>query len=222
MTRRNDGNEIMSRMAPPEASTSLVDYIAESLQEMILGGELRPDEAVNINAIAKQTSVSLVPVREALARLSATGLLRFVPNRGYRVSPRLDPSMRASLFQARELLELSAAPLAAANRTVVELKELKKLNTSMKTLKGTVPEEIHRFFRSNDQFHRKFLAMTKNPYLVKMFESLSFDLLMAREVAAPIDVPRLTEEHDEIIAAIEKREAEELQRLLASHIQSTL
>jgi DNA-binding GntR family transcriptional regulator len=52
-------------------STSLVDRLTDQLKEMIMTGDLAPDAPVNINAIAKQASVSLVPVREALARLSA-------------------------------------------------------------------------------------------------------------------------------------------------------
>jgi DNA-binding GntR family transcriptional regulator len=89
-----------------------MDRLTDQLKEMIMTGELGPDAPVNINAIAKQATVSLVPVREALARLSASGLLQFKPNRGYRVSPRLTPEGREALFEARELLELSAAPLA--------------------------------------------------------------------------------------------------------------
>ena len=54
-----------------ESSTSLVDRLTDSLKDKILNGELSADEAVNISAIAKENGVSLIPVREALARLSA-------------------------------------------------------------------------------------------------------------------------------------------------------
>lgn len=212
----------MSRLAPPEASTSLVDYISDAVQEMILSGALSPGEPVNINAIAKQTAVSLVPVREALARLSAKGLLTFLPNRGYRVSPPLDDASRASLFQAREVLEVAAAPLAVEHRTSADVRSLRRLNASMKALDGEVQKDRQTFFRLNDQFHRVYLGMSKNLYLVKMFETLAFDLLMSREPAAPIDVPRLTREHEIIIDAIEARDAEALKKLLIRHIRSTL
>jgi len=124
-------------------STSLVDRLTDQLKEMIMTGELGPDAPVNINAIAKQATVSLVPVREALARLSASGLLQFKPNRGYRVSPRLTPEGREALFEARELLELSAAPLAVENRNHEQMAELASLNQAMRKLSGNSGFSIH-------------------------------------------------------------------------------
>ncbi len=212
----------MNLLAPPETSTSLVDFITARVKDMILLGELGPDEPVNINVIAKQAQVSLVPVREALARLSAIGLLQFAPNRGYRVIARLGPEARAALYEAREILERSAAPLAAANRTDAQVAELRSLNLEMHALGEAADTEPHAFFRLNDRFHKTYVGMTGNLYLERMFEGLSFDLLMAREHDFPTQhIARLADEHDEIIAAIEQRDADGLATLLTKHIRST-
>ena len=202
-------------------STSLVDRLTDQLKEMILTGELAPDAPVNINAIAKQASVSLVPVREALARLSASGLLQFKPNRGYRVSPRLTSEGREALFEARELLELTAAPLAVEHRTDEQMAELASLNQGMRKLSGkprTIPQN---FFRLNDKFHRTYVGTSANPYLVRFFDVLSFDLFMAREVTAAIDIKRLTTEHEIIIKSLKDRNLEQLSKSLRNHIRST-
>jgi DNA-binding transcriptional regulator YhcF (GntR family) len=89
----------MSLSAYP--SPSLVDRIAEQVTTQIFDGALRAGDSVNIDALARAAQVSSVPVREALARLSATGLLVFTPNRGYSVAPLLTPEQRASNRAAR-------------------------------------------------------------------------------------------------------------------------
>ena len=204
-----------------ESSTSLVDRLTDSLKDKILNGELSADEAVNISAIAKENGVSLIPVREALARLSAWGLLQFLPNRGYRVVPRLDPEARAALFQAREILELSAVPLAVIHRTDEQLKTLREINKQMRSLDKSKLADQRSFFRLNDQFHRHYLQMSGNPFLERMFESLSFDLLLSRETTTPVQIPRLCLEHDQIIDAAKKRDATLLNDILRRHIRST-
>jgi DNA-binding GntR family transcriptional regulator len=202
-------------------STSLVDRLTDQLKEMIMTGELGPDAPVNINAIAKEAAVSLVPVREALARLSASGLLQFRPNRGYRVSPRLTPEGREGLFEARELLELAAAPLAVENRDEEQMEELASLNQAMRKLSGKSRTMPQNFFRLNDKFHRTYVGTSANVYLVRFFDVLSFDLIMAREVTAPIDIKRLTAEHEIIIKSLKDRNLELLSKSLRNHIRST-
>jgi len=202
-------------------STSLVDRLTDQLKEMIMTGELAPDAPVNINAIAKQATVSLVPVREALARLSASGLLQFKPNLGYRVSPRLTPEGREALFEARELLELAAAPLAVENRDEEQMEELASLNQAMRKLSGKPRTMPQNFFRLNDKFHRTYVGTSANAYLVRFFDVLSFDLIMAREVTAPIDIKRLTAEHEIIIKSLKERNLDLLSKSLRNHIRST-
>jgi GntR family transcriptional repressor for pyruvate dehydrogenase complex len=149
------------------------------------------------------------------------GLLQFAPNRGYRVVPRLKPETRAELFEAREMLERAAAPLATAKRTEAQLAKLRSLNTEMRALGRKKRPDQESFFLLNHQFHRLYVQMTGNSFLERMFESLSFDLLLSRETTEVVDIARLSEEHDQIIAAIEKRDAPLLDVTLMKHIRST-
>jgi len=204
------------------SSTSLVDRVAERVIGLIRRGELQPGAQVNINSLAKQWSISLVPIREALARLSATGLLQFIPNRGYRVSPRLTPEERASLFEVRELIELAAARVATTARTDEQISVLIKLNEQMRHLvEVDTNTRSYDFFTLNDEFHKAYVRMSANPYLIKWFDALSFDALISREVDAQFDIQRLVEEHDAIIRALQSRKAPKLRDLLRRHIRST-
>ena len=204
-----------------ESSPSLVDRLADGLKDMILNGELSPDEPLNISSIAKQNGVSLVPVREALARLGAMGLLQFAPNRGYRMAPKLELETRTKLFEAREILERAAVPLAVTYRTDAQLTLLRALNAEMRALGRKKSPNHKSFFRLNHQFHRIYVQTTSNLYLDRMFESLSFDLHLSREARDSIDITRLSEEHDEIISALEKKDVSRLDAILMNHIRST-
>jgi DNA-binding GntR family transcriptional regulator len=204
------------------ASTSLVDRVAGQVTAMIRRGELQPDAQVNINALAKRWSISLVPIREALARLSATGLLQFVPNRGYRVAPRLTKEERLALFEAREFLEVTAAKLAAKHRTDAQIDALKQLNEKMRALPSKSTEaSSYAFFTLNDEFHKSYVRMSSNAYLIKWFEALSFDALVSRETGTEFDIERLVGEHEQIIHAIAERKAATIRDLLKKHIRST-
>jgi DNA-binding GntR family transcriptional regulator len=204
------------------SSTSLVDRVAERVTGLIRRGELQPGAQVNINALAKQWSISLVPIREALARLSATGLLQFIPNRGYRVAPRLTEVERASLFEVRELIELAAARVATTARTDEQVSVLIKLNDQMRRLANVDSKtRSYDFFTLNDEFHKAYVRMSGNPYLIKWFDALSFDALISRETDAQFDIERLVEEHDAIIHALQARKAPKLRDLLRRHIRST-
>jgi DNA-binding GntR family transcriptional regulator len=202
-------------------STSLVDRVTDRVREMILKGNLLPDEALNINAIAKQANVSLVPVREALARLSAFGLLQYTPNRGYRVTPRATPQERTALFEAREFLELSAAPLAVEYRTDEQIEELQELNQSMRKVDTIRPLVPRNFFHLNDKFHRLYVSTSANAYLVRFFDVLSFDLFASRQESLRVEIKRLTAEHALIIQALRKRDLGQLSITLQNHIRST-
>ena len=59
--------------------------IALALEEAIVSGELEPGTVLRQEQVSAQYAVSRTPVREALRRLSALGLVSFEPNRGFRV-----------------------------------------------------------------------------------------------------------------------------------------
>src|SRR5258708_19689936 len=65
--------------------TTKADDIALVIEEAIVSGELAPGTVLRQEQLSEQFNVSRTPVREALRRLAALGLVSFVPNRGVRV-----------------------------------------------------------------------------------------------------------------------------------------
>ena len=95
-----------------DAETTKADEIGAALERAILFGELPPGTMLRQEQLAEQYGVSRTPIREALRRLDALGLVVFRPNRGVLVARPSRDELRQSIV-ARAALEGAAAELAA-------------------------------------------------------------------------------------------------------------
>jgi DNA-binding GntR family transcriptional regulator len=99
------------------------DEIALVLEEAIVSGELEPGRVLRQEELSARFTVSRTPVREALRRLAALGLVSFEPNRGVRVRTITGDELREA-FLVRAELESLATEIAAPRFTEAELEEL--------------------------------------------------------------------------------------------------
>jgi len=70
-----------------DAKNTLASHLVDRLREEILSGNLAPGSKINVESIRRNFGVSLSPLREALARLIAVGLVELHDNKGYSVAP---------------------------------------------------------------------------------------------------------------------------------------
>ena len=103
------------------------DDIALVIEEAIVSGELAPGTVLRQEQLSEQFNVSRTPVREALRRLAALGLVSFVPNRGVRVRTISRDELHEA-FMVRAELESLATEVAATKITPEEL-ELRHQNS---------------------------------------------------------------------------------------------
>ena len=99
------------------------DDIALVIEEAIVSGELAPGTVLRQEQLSEQFNVSRTPVREALRRLAALGLVSFVPNRGVRVRTLSREELREA-FLVRAELESLATALATPRMTADDLRRL--------------------------------------------------------------------------------------------------
>jgi len=92
----------VARPGFPVSRQVLADHVYEALLEWLMDGRLEPGAAVSIDGMARELDVSPTPVREALARLEHTGMVRRVALKGYRVAPVFTREDFAELMEARE------------------------------------------------------------------------------------------------------------------------
>src|SRR5437879_9651854 len=99
------------------------DDIALVIEEAIVSGELAPGSVLRQEQLSEQFKVSRTPIREALRRLAALGLVDFVPNRGVRVRMISREELHEA-FLVRAELEALATEVAAAKMTPEDHAEL--------------------------------------------------------------------------------------------------
>src|SRR5450830_1577850 len=97
-------------------SPSTSEIITRHLRDAIVAGHFAEDEPIRQDDIARQFNVSKIPVREALKRLEAEGLVMFQRNRGAMVT-RVSDAELAQMFEVRMLLEDKVLRLAIPNMT---------------------------------------------------------------------------------------------------------
>ena len=97
---------------------SVADHVERALRARILAGALEPGARLHQEGLSEELGVSRTPLREALGRLAADGLVDVLPNRGARVADVRPEDMRAA-YEARLVIEPAAAGLAAERATTL-------------------------------------------------------------------------------------------------------
>ncbi len=210
-----------ARSSRPLQPVSLAELALERLQERIVDGVLPEGSRLVIDQIAREFGVSLIPVREALARLHAARLVEHAPNKGYRVAKRLSLVDLGELFQARMVLESGTIEMAVRNLTPDLLERLRAINSAIACCEvGTTFALFQRFVTLNDQFHLTLIEAAGNSLLVAAYKNLAYSPLVARELfgRGVEDLSFVVQEHEAILAALDKRNVAAARKAVSSHI----
>ncbi|HEX5584601.1 GntR family transcriptional regulator [Gaiella sp.] len=149
------------------------------VRERILGGAYGPGYRFVIDTLAGEFGVSALPVREAIRRLEAEGLVVFRPNAGAQVAP-ADPGLFEAELTVLAILEGYATACAASRLGEVEIAQLGELNNRMEEAIGRL--DPLGFSRLNQEFHSIICDYCPNPALVGLL----------RDVARRLDAIRRT------------------------------
>ncbi len=207
----------MIQMADPVARTTLHDELVERLRNMIFSGELKGGDRVPEQRLCDMLGISRTPLREALKVLGNEGLLELLPNRGARVAT-LSESDIDEIFPVMGALEALSGELACARLSDAELAEIKALHYLM-ALHHT-RRELGDYFRVNQQIHECILKAARNPTLETQYRSLAGRIRLARYRANMTDArwDQAMREHEEMLAALEKRDGKKLSKVLSRHL----
>lgn len=101
----------------PAPRKMLADEVYEILRGSLLSQQIPPGSKMNLDALARELHVSNTPVRQALSRLEADGLVQKKPYLGFTASPLLDSRSIEQLYDLRILIEPTNAARAAKKST---------------------------------------------------------------------------------------------------------
>lgn len=193
--------------------------VTETIRDRILSGDYPPGHHLRETAVAADLNVSRTPVREALHRLAADGLVELYPNRGARVAGWSDEEVE-EIFGLRVLLEGYAASRAAAQMDDETLAELTELAARMEEIDEAdgdgARDEIAEL---NVAFHLLILDRAGNPQLTAFASSLARLLVHdAFQRFSEMAVRRSFSHHAELIGAFRARDGEWAGAVMRAHL----
>jgi phosphonate utilization transcriptional regulator len=198
--------------------TSLTRLVAESIEKLILSGELLPGAKLNEVALAERLGVSRGPLREAYRMLEETGLIRQEKNRGAFVRE-IALAEAADIYDVRAGLDATAGRLLASRITPGQLATLRAMTDRMQAAAAT--EDIDGFHVLNLHFHDQIVEMTGNRSLLDIYRKLvkQLTLFRRRNLFAPRAIPHFADEHSAIVDLLASGDAERCAQALHAHAQ---
>jgi DNA-binding GntR family transcriptional regulator len=214
--------EAIAEDAGRRSSGTLAERLFDDLLLAITRGELAPGSKISEPALARRYGVSRGPLREALNRLQERKLITRLANQGARVVEQT-PQALSDLFVVREALEGMAVRQATMRCSAADLDALHETIVRFEAQLETIPEEDPHMDVPDRDFHFLIAQISQNPYLVSLL-CAELDPLL-RVFRTNTGYPKVkrreaAEEHKQILAAMENKDAEFAEMLMRRHVSA--
>lgn len=199
-------------------STS-VDLVYEQVRRMAASFEFKPAERINESELSKKLGASRTPLREAMNRLAAEGLLAFEGGRGF-FCQSLSPTLVVQLYELREALETSAIRLATERATNAQVQDLGRYleDIAPRYVDGTRARDI---VSLDEEFHLKIAQLSGNPELQNMIELTYERIRYVRWIAMREKIDITHAAHMHIFDAIAARTPDTAVERMRAHIKTS-
>lgn len=191
------------------------------LKASIIKGDLKPGEKLWERKIAEQLGVSRTPVREAIQKIAAEGFVKMEPNLGIVVHEFSFKDLK-EVLQIRRVLEGLAASVAAEKINPEEISQLEK--NIEETNICVIKNDLVTYLEFNAKFHSLIFQFSRNERLIKMSLQLvgPEHRFKIRALTIPGRLKYYLEEHQKIVEALKRRDAEQAGRLSQKHAENIL
>jgi len=191
------------------------EQVAERIREAIVSGNIPPGTRLLEAQLATRLGVSRIPVREALTRLEAEGLVERTPYQGARVISLTLDQVRES-FMLRSLLESFATKLATPHIKPEEIGRLKEVIDQLgEYVKAGRREELSALSR---EIHFTIYNRCGSAKLIRWISELYNQFPKSLRLSYRFEEP--SQEYRHIVDAIEAGDAELAGRLMSEHIEN--
>lgn len=195
----------------------------DAIRDHILDGTYTPGYRLVLGTLADELECSVVPVREAIRRLEAEGLVHFERNVGATVSA-VDATLYMNTMQTLAVLEGTATALAAPLISEESLAKAHEINNKMRALLDHLEPSV--FTGLNNEFHAQLYQSCPNTHLLDLVHR-GWARMNAIRISTFNTIPnraaQSVAEHDALLAAIEAgSSAPELESKARAHRMTTL
>lgn len=199
---------------------SLPDVIANDLRERILSGELVEGETIRQEALAEEYDVSRMPIREALKRLDAEGLVVLTNNRGASVTKHSLKEI-GEIFDLRILIEVDLFRQAIPKMTEADFVACENILTQMEA--SYDEDDVERWGTLNYEYHTALYRAAGRDLTNELLDriNLQSDRYVRMHLSVMHQRKAAKKEHRDLLVLAQERKANEGCKILASHIQRT-
>lgn len=223
MRKRGMGKGAAARSgAGVRRPVGLGEEVYDALYAQLMSHAIRPGSRISIDSLARQLGVSQTPIRQALSRLEAQGLVVKTHLIGYSAAPQMDRAKLDQLFEMRLLLEPFAAEKAARTMKAGTLKTLRRLDAAMK---DCMTDEVSmlegRYAQLDREFHDLIADSSGNELVRDTLESLHTHVHLFRLFYNAGRWVHAVEEHRRIIDAFETGSPAKAKQAMKAHIEAS-
>ena len=203
----------------PVARRTVADLAAEALRDLILRGDLAEGEPVRQDAVALELGVSRIPVREALRRLEAEGLVEFSPHCGAVVSS-LSLEEITELFDLRALIEASLLRRAVPRMTREGVRHA--ADVLARYDEAFRERRVREWAELNWEFHSALLTPAGRSRTLALVQNLHHqsERYTRMQLSLTAGESRAHAEHRGILAAVRQGDSALAARRVARHIRA--
>jgi DNA-binding GntR family transcriptional regulator len=203
-------------------ATTSTTRVVLALRDLILQGQVAPGARLGETELAERLGVSRTPVREALTRLAAEGLVEIAPNRGARVASWTVAELEG-VFDLRLALEPRLTSLAVPRAGAGDVAELDELAQEMVEVGLPGPgRDLDALVPLNRRFHDRLVAIAAQPALATALSGAVHAAIQLRNFHAYDDASlrRSLAHHVEIVAALRAGDPVWARSVMTAHIQN--
>ncbi len=185
----------------------------ESIKQYILEGRLDGDSRLTEDFLSRQLGISKSPIREALNRLEAEGLIRIEPRRGAYLQGFNIKDIN-QLYDLREALETHVARTAEISRPLIS-----RLKQSVQRMRKHLKEnDKSRYIDEDMLFHAELAGATGNDRLCRVLENVQNQIWIFRRKTYDLSSSSAPDYHEAILVALEKSDRLAAEEAMREHI----
>ena len=198
-----------------------VESAYRAIREGIYEGRFAQGSHITARQLAEATGLSRTPVREAMRRLDAEGLITLIPNRGAFVASWSSGEIE-QIYELRVLLESFAAQTAAERINDQQCAELRALAGEMQELVERRADDHEAIAQVNDRFHKGVLEACGNARLRDLLGAITEVPLQLStfRLYSVGELRRSASQHAELVDALTARDGDWARSVMTAHIRS--
>ena len=203
------------------AETSAGRTVA-AVRELILHGEFAAGARLGEVELAERLGVSRTPVREALGRLAAEGLVEIIPNRGARVTSWTVAELEG-VFDLRTALEPRLTALSVPHATEADVAALDELAQAMVDVGTPGPDQdLDAIVPLNREFHGRLVTLADQPAMASALAGAIHAPIVLRNFHTydEASLRRSLAHHVEIVAAVRAGDPAWAKAVMTAHIRN--